>query len=177
MLEGDEDNYINKELMSSIEECRRSEGWGTMSILSGCITVASAAIADAGIDCIDLVTGGVAAMVRQPTTGLARQQSKHRTTSTRPENSRIILQDPCPAEDEEILATCVVGYLPSRDEITEMWVKGDVTDPFDHNQRDGTNLDALIDQAVEAAMATRLVLLEAVKESTEIKMQKSKLNT
>lgn len=177
MLEGDEDSHINKELASSIEEHRRSEGWGTMSILSGCITVASAAIADAGIDCIDLVTGGVAAIVRQTTTSFTRQQSKHRTTSTRPENSRTIIQDPCPAEGEEILATCVVGYLPSRDEITEMWVKGDVTDPFNHEQGNGTNLDALMDQAVEAAMATRLVLLEAVKESTEIKMQKSKLNT
>lgn len=177
MLEGDEDNYIGKELMSSMEENRRGDGWGTMSILSGCITVASAAIADAGIDCIDLVTGGVAAMVRQPTIGLMGQQSKHRTISTQQETSKTIIQDPCPGENEEILATCVVGYLPSRDEITEMWVKGDVTGPFDHNHSEGTNLDALMDQAVAAAIATRLVLLEAVKESTEIKMRKSKLNT
>lgn len=177
VLEGDEENHIDKEVVSGIGEHRRSEGWGTMSTLSSCITVASAAIADAGIDCIDLVTGGVAAIVRQPRTGLTKQQSKHRTTSALPGDSRIIIQDPCPAENEEILATCVVGYLPSRDEITEIWVKGDVTNPFDHSEGHSTNLDALMDQAVDAAMATRLVLLEAVKESTEIKMQKNKLNT
>ncbi|KAG5927075.1 3'-5'-exoribonuclease, partial [Claviceps africana] len=39
------------------------DNWYTMTVLSGCITVASAAIADAGIDCVDAVTGGVAALV------------------------------------------------------------------------------------------------------------------
>ncbi|KAK6827669.1 hypothetical protein PG987_011010 [Apiospora arundinis] len=78
-----------------------------MNVLSGCITVASAAIADAGIDCVDTVAGGVAALVRK----------NDKTAPT-------IVMDPVVAEYSSILAACCVAYLPTRDEITNMWFKG-----------------------------------------------------
>lgn len=128
-------------------------GWGMMTVLAGCITVASAAIAEAGIDCVDLVTGGVAAVVRQPTSlggpsgGIQQKRDAERLET---------VLDPCPPEHQDILGACVVAYLASRDELTEVWMKGDV----------GSQPDALMDRAVEAAIAARTVLVEAVKEST-----------
>ena len=115
-----------------------------MSILSGCVTVASAAITDAGIDCVDLVTGGVAAIVRQPAA---------------PEQ---LVLDPCPSDHEEIVAACVIGYLQSRDEVTETWAKGDITASSDGTGTAPMGFDTLVDQAVEAAMAARRVLVEAL---------------
>lgn len=120
-----------------------SESCESMSVLAGCITVASAAIADAGIDCVDLVTGGVAAVI----------------------SDRLVL-DPCPADHEKIDAACVVGYLQSRDEITELWSKGSI-------DTTGTVMETLIDNAVEAAKAARMVLVEALNESTERKLQQA----
>ena len=119
----------------------RSGGWGMMSVLAGCITVASAALVDAGIDCVDLVSGGVAAVVARSDKG--REE---------------MMIDPCPSE-HDVRAACVVGYLQSRDEITEMWLKGDA----------GAQTDALIDEAVKAARMTRTVLADAVKEAAELK--------
>lgn len=140
VLEGEEDGW----------SCDRpggmkSGGWGMMNVLAGCITAASAALVDAGVDCVDMVSGGVAAAVR--VSGAQTQQ---------------IVLDPSPSE-HEICAACVVGYLQSRDEITEMWLKGgDVTDP-----------QALIDSAVKAATMTRTVLVEAVREAAEVKVSDS----
>ena len=126
-----------------------------MSILSGCITVASAAIIDAGIDCIDIVTGGVAALVRQP--NLPPQ----------------VFLDPCPSDHEEIFAACVVGYLQTRDEITEMWTKGNMIKLKDSKGGSTMGFEDLLDQAVEAAVAARLVLVKAIEESTAVKVQRS----
>ena len=128
-----------------------------MSILSGCITVASAAIIDAGIDCVDLVTGGVAAIIRQP--------------NAPPQ----VFLDPCHSDNEEIFAACVIGYLQARDEITELWTKGNVMVLANSNGASSMGLETLIDQAVEAAVAARLVLIEAIKESTEVKVQTSRI--
>ena len=149
VLEGEDDSW-NK---GQLSESSRKRCWGLMSILSGCITVASAAIVDAGIDCIDLVTGGVAAIVRQPT---APPQ---------------VFLDPCPSDHEAIFAACVVGYAQKKDEITELWTTGTVM-PLETS--DGASIvgfDTLVDQAVEAAVAARLVLIEAIKESVEVKAQ------
>ncbi len=154
VLEGEGDDPWKKGQSS---ESGRTGGWGMMSILSGCITVASAAIIDAGIDCIDLVTGGVAAIVRHPT---APPQ---------------MLLDPCPSEHEEVFAACVVGYLQNRDEITELWTKGSITASKDGNGANTMGFEPLVDQAVEAAVAARLVLVEAIKESTEVKVQTSRI--
>lgn len=113
----------------------RDEGLGVMTTLAGCITVASAAIADAGVDCVDIVTGGVAAMV--------------------PDH---LVLDPGSTDHEDVRAACVVGYMQSRDEITQLWSKGTASTP-------GSVLEPLIDNAVEAAKAARLVLLQALDES------------
>lgn len=122
-------------------------GVGMMTVLAGCITVASAAMVEAGIDCVDTVTGGVAAIVK--TTG--QQAGKRRETQ--------VVMDPCPSEHDEIVAACAVGYLTSRDEITEMWMKGDV----------GSQAEALIDRSVDAASAVKNVLAAVLKESIEAK--------
>ena len=126
VLEGEEDGFMGA-----------SGGWGMMSVLAGCITVASAALVDAGIDCVDLVSGGVAAIS---------------------EDLKGILLDPSPSE-HDLKAACVVAYLQSRDEITEMWMKGDA----------GMKTENLIDSAVRAACMTRTVLAEAIKEAVEVK--------
>lgn len=127
------------------EDGEKGGGWGMMNVLAGCVTVASAALVDAGIDCVDLVSGGVAAVVRDST-----QQ-----------NGETVL-DPSPPEHDDIKAACVVAYLPSRDEITEMWMKGDA----------GNDTETLIDAAVKAATMTRTVLAEAVQDTVTLKLGK-----
>lgn len=141
-------------------------GWGMMSVLSGCMTVASAAIADAGIDCSDLVSGGVAAMVvRQPNPPDAIMDTL----------TEVVL-DPCPSEHMHILAVCVVGYLRSRDQTTEIWTRGDVDGLSGTGAGSGDSGDSgfetMMNGAVEAAISSRLVLEAALKEATEFKLQK-----
>ena len=151
VLEGEQEHPWSR---GQISQAGRASGWEMMSILSGCITVASAALIDAGIDCIDLVTGGVAAIARQSTTP--------------PQ----VYMDPCPSDHYEIFAACVVGYSQTRDELMELWTKGSV---MELNGIDAVvGFEPLVDQAVEAAVAARLVLIEAIKESTEVKFQTSR---
>jgi exosome complex component MTR3 len=119
-------------------------GWGLLNVLAGCITVASAAIADAGIDCVDLVSGGVAAMVRSP-------ESK--------DDDAVKVLDPSPAEHQDVVAACAVGYLAGRDEITEIWMKGDV----------GVNPDDLIEGATYSALGSLSVLKEVLLEAVQAK--------
>lgn len=141
VLEGDEDAWN----LPGQAQHEGVEGVGMMNVLAGCITVASAALADARIDCLDLLAGGVSAIVSD---GKAK-------------SSRLL--DPCPIEHSEILSACVVGYLPSRDEVTEIWVRGDLA------QKDGgaSGFEELVDSAVSAARGAQLVQQEAVKESAE----------
>ncbi|KAF2787599.1 exoribonuclease family protein [Melanomma pulvis-pyrius CBS 109.77] len=128
VLEGDEDAW-----------------WG-----DGCITVASAAIADAGIDCVDMVSGGVAAIVRNPS-----------VKSRESVDALVTVLDPCPAEHQHIVAACAVGYLAERDEITEIWMKGDV----------GASPDALIEGARHAAVGSLTVLKEVLLEAVKGKIR------
>lgn len=150
ILEGEEDQWWGDE---------RSRGaitageWGMMSVLSGCITVASAAIADAGIDCVDIVSGGVAALVK------GRED---------PDTTALVL-DPVPSEHEDILAACIVAYLPGRDEITDLWAKGDIG----HNKASpaqNSSYEKLADNAVQAALGSNRVLVAALQETAEMKM-------
>lgn len=138
VLEGEEDGWhgVGKE-----SEGGKAGGWGSMSVLAGCVTAASAALVDAGIDCVDMVSGGVAALVAGESEGKDE-----------------IVVDPTPAE-HEIKAACLVAYLQSRDEITEMWMKGEA----------GTELEGLIEQAVRSATLSRSVLVDAVKEAASAK--------
>ncbi|RYP51878.1 hypothetical protein DL768_002846 [Monosporascus sp. mg162] len=99
VIEGDQDR--------DSPEYQKDEGWDTMNVLSGCITVASAAIADAGIDCVDTVSGGVAALVAKD----GKSQPS-------------IVLDPAVADYQKVLAACCVAYLPTRDEVTNIWFKG-----------------------------------------------------
>jgi exosome complex component MTR3 len=147
ILEGEENRWWGDEMAGGTTGVGGVGGWGMMSVLAGCITVSSAALVDAGIDCVDLISGGVAAIVRNP------QQSK-----SKDEDGNTVL-DPCPAEHAQVVAACVVGYLAERDEITELWLKGDA----------GVASEELVDKAVEAAVATRSVLVEAVMETAKRK--------
>ena len=145
-----EDDLPNQQLVRG--NSRHTKEWGLMSTLSGCITVASAALTDAGIDCVDMVTGGVAAVQIQP--GLSPQ----------------IVLDPSPSDNAEITAACVVGYLQSRDELTELWTKGNLTLSVG-KETSVPSFDGLVDSAVEAATAARSVLIEAITETANVKIQ------
>lgn len=142
ILEGDEDGWWGD---SDTKSGTSGSGWGLLNVLAGCITVASAAITDAGIDCVDVVTGGVAAIARHP-------DSKSQQDLAR-------LLDPCPAEHKEVVAACAVAYLASRDEITEMWMKGDI----------GADPDALIEGATHAAVGSLAVVKEVLLEALQAK--------
>jgi exosome complex component MTR3 len=146
VLEGEEDSFWGDDGSSN----GGGGGWGMMNVLAGCVTVAGAALVDAGIDCVDLISGGVAAVVSSDDEKKDGQ------------NSSLIVLDPSPSEHRKIRAACVVAYLQSRDEITEMWMKGDVGGHVE--------VEALVDQAVKAATLTRTVLVEAVREATEAKI-------
>ncbi|KAH8651507.1 3' exoribonuclease family, domain 1-domain-containing protein [Tricladium varicosporioides] len=154
ILEGEEDQWWGDDIG------RGSVGaaeWGMMSVLSGCITVASAAIADAGIDCVDVVAGGVAAVVRSRNEGKAHMPT--------------LVLDPVPSEHKEIVAACIVGYLPGRDEITDLWVKGEIG--HENNTSSGnTSYDELADNAVQAALGSHRVLVAALKETANAKLRR-----
>ncbi|KAL8988462.1 MAG: hypothetical protein Q9177_002468 [Variospora cf. flavescens] len=157
VLEGEDDGPLGA--LGQKEEGGLS-GWESMSVLSGCITVASAAIADAGIDCVDLVSGGVAAIVRQPKPGMGDGGGEP-----------YIVLDPCPSEHSNFIAVCVVGYSQKRDEITEIWTRGDLGAASLGESPEQFILGSLLDRAMEAAGSSRLVLEEALKESVEFKIQ------
>lgn len=139
--------------------------WGMMNVLAGCITAAAAAIADARIDCLDLVAGGVAALVADE----EESDGKDKTTRQGSRPSPRLLLDPDPSEHKNIVAACVVGYLPGRDEITEIWLKGDTSEVASTAGEDQevSGHDLLIDGAIDAARAARSVLAAAVRESGE----------
>lgn len=144
ILEGDEDGW-----WGDSESTGRSNGsgWGLLNVLAGCITVASAAIVDAGIDCVDVVCGGVAAITRNP--------------NSQDDKALARILDPCPAEHKEIVAACAVGYLASRDEITEVWMKGDV----------GADPEILIEGATHAAVGSLAVVKDVLLEALQAKFQ------
>lgn len=139
--------------------------WGMMNVLAGCITAAAAAIADARIDCLDLVAGGVAALVANEE---KESDNEDNTTGAGSRPSPRLLLDPDPSEHKNIVAACVVGYLPGRDEITEIWLKGDTSEVASTTPGESVSAhDVLIDGAIDAARAVRSVLAAAVRESGE----------
>ncbi|KAF2428288.1 hypothetical protein EJ08DRAFT_636713 [Tothia fuscella] len=161
VLEGEEDRWCGDELGGGSDGVGGVGGWGSMGVLAGAVTVASAALVDAGIDCVDLVTGGVAAVVgRSRSLGGKAQQGDD-------EDESFVVLDPSPPEHAEIGAACVVAYLAERDEITELWSKGDA----------GVPAEELVDQAVAAAKATRNVLVEAILETAKLKFPDAVLST
>lgn len=161
VLEGEDDGDYG----DGVPGAGGTPGWGMMNVLAGCITVASAALTDARVDCLDLISGGVAAIVENGDVEGQRIGTK-RTSGSRA--NQVLVLDPCPSEHRKIVAACVVAYLACSDEITEMWLKGDV--PYGKRADDGNGegLDELIGGAVDAASASRTVLEEAVRESAEL---------
>lgn len=126
--------------------------WGMMNVLAGCITAASAAIADAHIDCLDLVAGGVAALVSDEEKGSPAAAPK-------------LMLDTDPAEHRSIVSACVVAYMPARDEVTELWLKGDSSKASVGSGDHRSGHEALIDGAVDAARGAHTVLADAVRDS------------
>ena len=175
VLEGEEDRWWADEMLLGGNEQGGTGASGMMSILSGCITVASAAIVDAGIDCVDLITGGVAAIVQQPRTTHHIEKPNAAANCEKSEDDLVIVLDPNFSEHRQLKATCVVGYLESRDEVTELWVRGSI--PALPSTGSPKILDNLIDSAIQAAVAVRLVLVEALKESAELNFQGSSINS
>lgn len=136
VMEGEEDCLWNEE--EGLE--RGINGVGLMNVLAASINVAMAALMDAKIDCLDVLTSGVAA---------------------RSVGSSDELLDPCPSEHEELTSACVVGYLPARDELVEIWTK---------NTSGGGNQTAtekLVDAAVKAARGSHKILTEVITESLQ----------
>ena len=152
VLEGEEDTWWGQVAAGQVP-------LGMMTVLAGCITAASAAIIDAGIDCLDLVSGGVAVVVRNP-------ESNEESTSPASKAEGQLFLDPCPSEHRDVLAACVVAYLKGRDELTEIWIRAQLplnSQPGIHYQPE---VERLVDGAVQAAGAARTVMIEALKNST-----------
>lgn len=141
VLEGEEDCLWNAE-----QGCEKGIGGvGLMNVLAGCINVSMAALVNAKIDCLDLLAAGVAAQVSGQTEDIL---------------------DPCPSEHEELSVACVVGYLPSRDEVVELWQKsGQTSSTFDA-------FDALVSSAIRAAKGANKILKEVVTENVQQAVQR-----
>lgn len=138
IIEGDQDR-------DSPESQKDDEAWDTMNVLSGCITVASAAIADAGIDCVDTVAGGVAALVSEDEGGA---------------EPRIVV-DPIVSNHKRILAACCLAYLPTRDEITNMWFKG---------QLPGADMmlyNSMMEKSLVACRSANRVIVQSLNETAQ----------
>jgi exosome complex component MTR3 len=132
IIEGDQDR--------NAPENQRDDGWDTMNVLSGCITVASAAIADAGIDCVDTVAGGVAALVAKDA-----------------KSPPSIVLDPAVADYHKIYAACCIAYLPTRDEVTNMWFKGQLPGA------DGILYNNMVERCLVACRNANRVVVTALK--------------
>lgn len=146
VLEGEEDCLWNEEQGQE----KGISSVGLMNVLAGSITVSVAALVDAKIDCLDLLTGGVAA---------------------RAADNAIELLDPCPSEHEGLSSACVVGYLPTRDEVVEVWSKSSA------EQGSGQSFETLLDAAIKAARGSHKILTEVIKESLEQQAEPAQAST
>jgi len=115
-------------------------GLAAMQALAGAVTCASAAIADAGIECVDLVSAGIAAVVQEENDG-----------------GEVMVLDPSPLDGYDVKATALVGYMAGRDQLSLVWTKGDL-------EVGKGEFEGVVDGAVEVATRIRTVLNEAVKE-------------
>jgi exosome complex component MTR3 len=135
VIEGDQDRGAPQSL--------QDEAWSMMNVLSSCITVAAAAMADAGIDCVDTVAGGVAAMVHDEATG-----SK-------------LMVDPIMSEHDRISSACCVAYLPTREEITNLWFKGDMA-----SSEEGQYTE-MVEAAIYGSRQANQVVVAALRETAQ----------
>lgn len=155
------------------------DGWGLMNVLAACINVASAAVADARIDCLDLIAGGVSAVVEDKAEEEEEEDTAGRTPAGNDDHNgdkrntaldgsgsgrrRYMTIDPDPSEHLKIISACVVGYMPSCDEITSLWLKGNIAPSPTNSKESGHEM--LVDYAVDAATAAQSVVAAAIGES------------
>ncbi|TEA11874.1 Exosome complex component MTR3 [Colletotrichum sidae] len=138
VVEGDQERETS--------DARGNEEWDMMNVLSGCVTVAAAALADAGIDCVDMVTGGVAALVRDDDDTTAAS----------------VVLDPVSSEHRQVIAACCVAYLPGRGEVTNLWIRGmqPPSKPSIYTQ--------LVGHAIQASKGNYRAVLEKLQENQPI---------
>ncbi|KAB5540486.1 3' exoribonuclease family, domain 1-domain-containing protein [Coniochaeta sp. 2T2.1] len=120
------------------------ETWDIMNVLSGCVTVASAALADAGIDCVDTVAGGVSALVVDEA------------------GAESVVMDPVPSEHGKIMAACCVAYLPTRDEVTNLWFKGNL------EGSDAQWYTELVQKGIQASRSANRVLVQCLSDTVKL---------
>lgn len=167
ILEGDQEATCNEASAAATTKSGRFGDLGMMNILAGCINVASAAIADAGIDAVDLVAGGVSAIVDP-----SHQEGylgRHHTMRREEDGlgGATIVRDPSPIEHEGLLAACVVGYLSERDKLTGLWLTHGFLDSRSGAPISALLHESLVDEAAASASEARLVLEAALKDSLE----------
>ncbi|KAI9875453.1 MAG: 3'-5'-exoribonuclease, partial [Pleopsidium flavum] len=177
IIEGDEDHWWGDEAATKITGSGGIGPWAMMNVLAGCITVASAAIADAGIDCVDLVSGGVAAIVEPSGQQNFGQRDNVAQSGKTLQNGSHVVLDPCPCEHQDVIGACVVGYLAGRDELTELWLKGRLSSSSTDTQVTVASQEVLVDHAVASAMEARLVLEAAMKEAVEYRSRRNRTDS
>lgn len=134
------------------------DGLGCIQALAGAITCSSAAIADAGIECVDLVSAGTAAVVVGGGGGEEQDEAGHGSSSSSSATAAggvTLVMDPSPLDRHEVKAVALVGYMAGRDELTLVWTKGEL---------EVVGFERVVDKAVEVATQVRAVLNEAVRE-------------
>ncbi|KAJ9613050.1 3'-5'-exoribonuclease [Cladophialophora chaetospira] len=142
VLEGEDD-----------EDGDRFTGAALFNLLAAAINVAMTALVDAKIDCLDILAAGVSAVVPGADTKPVR------------------ILDPAAIEHEELLSSCVVGYLPSRDEVVEVWSSGGMS----QQSEDGLiGYDDLVDSAIAAARGAQTVIQAVLLESVSSTQTASK---
>ena len=129
------------------------ESVASMLLLSGCINAASAALLHAGIDCIDVLTGGAAVLLARPLNMVDQVSSE--------EYSLEVVLDPYSYHSDDIAFTCVIGYLGAQDEIANMWIRTGSRSLRHPAATNDKTMEQLIQGAVEAAAATRAIVIRA----------------
>ena len=142
---------IDAEEASEPAQSTIREEWSLTNTLAACVNVATAAIADACMDCIDLLTVGTAAYIRQS------------------DGQASLVLDPSIADSEPIVSLCAVGFLQSRDEVIFLWTKDDGNSRSEGLQG-RPDFGKLVGNAIEAAKAVHLVVTDALKISAELSM-------
>ncbi|KAG5518762.1 hypothetical protein PMAC_002733 [Pneumocystis sp. 'macacae'] len=117
------------------------EADGELSTFAAAITCASAAIADASIECIDLVTGAAAIINKD----------------------NCVIMDPTEEDENDKIFSLVIGYMAIRDELTELWSFGLKL----FNSADQDESDDIISKCISMASDYRLVLNNVIMQKME----------
>ncbi|KTW27307.1 hypothetical protein T552_02289 [Pneumocystis carinii B80] len=124
------------------------EADGESSTFAAAITCASAAIADASIECVDLVTGSAAVINKE----------------------NCLVMDPTDDDEIEKMFSIVIGYMAVRDELTELWSYG-----LGLNSIDESKMDHIINNCISMALDYRFVLNNAIMQTLEERLRLNEL--